>query len=104
MIILTRSFPAQKLYLTVASKRHPELLSEIGYPKELIDDAMNEIRLLSSNYVSPLKNTDLEDMVQVLLDTIGQNAGIKTTMAYSLIDEISDDLKLNISGSIHRNS
>ncbi|MEO6489709.1 MAG: PAS domain S-box protein [Ferruginibacter sp.] len=86
-----------KLYLTVAAKRNPVLNEAIEYPKELIDTAMNEIRLLSSNYVTPLKNIDLRGMVEMLLSNLRETTAIKTTFSYRVVDtDINDDLKLNI--------
>ena len=86
-----------KLYLTVAAKRNPLLNAAIEYPKELIDNAMNEIRLLSSNYVTPLKNVDLQGMVEMLLSNLRETTSLKTHFSYRVVDTyINDDLKLNI--------
>ena len=86
-----------KLYLSVAGKRHPELQEPLVYPKELIDSAMNEIRMLTSQYVSPLKNLDLRGMLQLLLNNLEESSSLKTILLYQVDDVLlNDDLKLNI--------
>lgn len=86
-----------KLYLTVAGKRNPQINDAIDYPKELIDNAMEEIRQLSSNYVTPLKNIDLKGMVEMLLSNLNETSSLRTKLQYNVADiPINDDLKLNI--------
>ncbi|MEP7164651.1 MAG: ATP-binding protein [Ferruginibacter sp.] len=86
-----------KLYLSVAGKRNPGIKEALVYPIQLIDDAMNEIRLLSSHYVTPTKNINLEEIVQVLLGSLQDSLKIKTVFLYKVDNTlISDDLKLNI--------
>jgi PAS domain S-box-containing protein len=86
-----------KMYLDVGGTKNDEIKEIIRYPMELINSSISEIRLLSSNLVTPLKNIDLEDLVLKLLSKLEQSAMIKTEFAYSVSDEsLSDDLKLNI--------
>jgi len=88
---------ATKLHLTAAGQKNAPLKKSIEYPLELIDTAMEEIRSLCRIMVTPVKNIDLKELVQRLIDDLGQNSGIKTVFTYSLINEsLPDDLKLNI--------
>jgi PAS domain S-box-containing protein len=85
-----------KLYLGIARK--DEKLKElIDYPIELLDNTMNEIRILSSKLVAPPKNINLKELIQSLLDELDKNKIAETAFVYnvgSLV--ISNDLKLNI--------
>jgi len=85
-----------KLFLGIAlvETKSKELIS---YPIELTDAAMNEIRILSSKLVTPLKNIKLKELIQAILDDLGKNAAIKADFVYDLDGQvISSDLKLNI--------
>ncbi len=69
----------------------------ISYPIELTKRAMAEIRVLSCKLVTPLKNINLKELIQVVLDDLNQGTTINTTFIYDLDDQvISNDLKLNI--------
>jgi len=86
-----------KLYLGSAGNKNETIKPLIKYPLELIDSSIEEMRLLSSKLVTPLKNINMEDLVQELLSKPAQNTLIKTNFTYALSNEsISDDLKLNI--------
>jgi PAS domain S-box-containing protein len=88
---------ATKLHLTAARQKKAPLKKAIEYPLELIDTAMEEIRSLCRMMVTPVKNIDLKELVQRLIDDLGQNSGIKTVFSYAMINEsLPDDLKLNI--------
>jgi PAS domain S-box-containing protein len=85
-----------KLYLGVAMKE-TKLKELISYPIELTDSAMNEIRILSSKLVTPLKNINLKELIQSNLNDLNKNTTIKTIFNYDLEGPgISSDLKLNI--------
>ncbi|HEY4207049.1 MAG TPA: PAS domain S-box protein [Puia sp.] len=85
-----------KLYLTVAKEDKPELSEFVNYPIELIENAVKEIRALSERNVTPLKDIDLEDMVQTLVGNLARTTSIKTNLAYRVVDQAIDDgLKLN---------
>lgn len=86
-----------KLYLGIAGNKSARLKKLIKYPLELIDTSMEEIRSLCHKMVTPIKNIDLEDLVQTLVDDLNQNSTINTVFSYSIINEsVPDDLKLNI--------
>jgi PAS domain S-box-containing protein len=85
-----------KLHLSIEQKE--ERLQEfVKYPMELLNNAIDEIRLLSSTLVTPLKKINLKDLTQQLLDDVSKNTAIKTRFQYELPDRvIGEDLKLNI--------
>ena len=85
-----------KLHLSMAG-RDEKLKELIKYPIELLDSTIHEIRLLSSKLVTPLKNINLKELIELLLADLGKNLEVVWSFEYSLSDIfISDDLKLNI--------
>jgi len=86
-----------KLYLGIAGNKNPELKDLVKYPMELIDNSIEEIRLLCRNLVTPQKNIDLEVLILDLFNIVRKNTRTKTNFEYSMPNEfLSDDLKLNI--------
>jgi len=85
-----------KLYLGMTGDDE-KMKDLIKYPMELIDNAIQEIRLISYKNATPHKNINLEELIQRLLDDLDKNTTIKTTLVCNLTDQlISNDLKLNI--------
>ena len=86
-----------KMYLSSAGKKDEKVKEMIGYPLELIDLSIEEIRKLCYRLVTPQKNIKLNELVQDLLYKLGENTEIKTSLTYTIAsDLIPDDLKLNI--------
>ncbi|MCW3092979.1 MAG: domain S-box protein [Ferruginibacter sp.] len=90
-----------KMSLCLTAHVNEEINDLIKYPIELIDNTMEEIRLLCSNLVTPLKNVDLEELVWELLRSLDPNEIIKKKFTYSVSNSdskrfLSADLKLNI--------
>ncbi|RYY12818.1 MAG: PAS domain-containing sensor histidine kinase, partial [Chitinophagaceae bacterium] len=86
-----------KLYLGIAANKNPRLKRLIEYPVELINNCVDEIRSLTHGYVTPLKNIDLRETVQSLLDKVENGSSIKTKLDYDHMDTtIGDELKLNL--------
>ena len=86
-----------KLYLSIAGKKDEEIKEAIQYPMELVENAINEIRILTAKHVSPLKDVDLEQMVLSLVEKIKKTTEIKTTLSYEVTQPtIPPDLKINI--------
>ncbi len=86
-----------KMFLGAAGSGNEVLKELIKYPLELIDSSIQEIRSLSSKNVTPLKNVDLRELVQLLLDKLRENTAIKTVFVCNVANkDIHDDLKLNI--------
>ena len=86
-----------KLYLGMAAKNTKNIKETIVYCMELIDNSIEEIRLLSSKHVTPLKNVDLEKLIGNLIDNLNKATSIKTVLVYRILNPLlNDDLKLNI--------
>jgi two-component system sensor histidine kinase UhpB len=86
-----------KLYLGMAEKDEMVKKDLIKSSVELIDSAIQEIRLLSKNQVTPLKAVNLEELIYSLVDKLHESSSLKTTVAFTVDSEtIEDDLKLNI--------
>jgi signal transduction histidine kinase len=85
-----------KLYLGMAAKNTQNIKETIMYCIELIDNSIEEIRLLSSRHVTPLKNVDLEKLIENLIDNLNKATSIKTVLMYKITNPLNDDLKLNI--------
>ena len=86
-----------KLYLGMAASTNPRLKETLGYPIELIDNSINEIRNLTGKQVTPLRDINLEELIQQLLEKLNESTVIKSALLYKLEDaRIDDDLKLNI--------
>jgi two-component system, NarL family, sensor histidine kinase UhpB len=86
-----------KMYLSMAGSKTEDMKELIKYPLELIDSSIHEIRLLTSGYVTPLKDVDLRELIQLLLDKLKDNSTIQTSFVYHTSDRmIDDELKLNI--------
>jgi signal transduction histidine kinase len=83
------------VYLGLAARNNPAAKELITYAVGLINNAIEEIRLLSARQVTPLKDINLEELVRTLLQNLEGNSPLQTTFVYSAtIDD--DDLKLNI--------
>ncbi|HSY61413.1 MAG TPA: PAS domain S-box protein, partial [Cytophaga sp.] len=86
-----------RLFLGIAKNKSAEVNELIKYPIELLDCTVEEIRLLSQKLVTPLKNKNLDDLIQRLLDDITADKGIVTNFEYNLSNLIiRDNLVLNI--------
>jgi PAS domain S-box-containing protein len=86
-----------KLYLVAAGEKNEEVKGIINYPVELLDNSIEEIRLLGYKLVTPLKNIDLASLISNILGKLEENTAVKTTFIYSVSgDKLTDDLKLNI--------
>jgi PAS domain S-box-containing protein len=86
-----------KIFLGIAGKKSDEVKEIIRYPMELVDRSIEEIRILCARLVTPVKNINLEELVNDLTLKISQDGTIKAGVIYTVPDKlISDDLKLNI--------
>ena len=94
---ISQILASSKLYLSAAGRENEAVKELVKYPMELIDSSILEIRLLSSKHVTPIKDVDLRELVQSLLDSLRENTSINTTFQYYIGNrELRDDLKLNI--------
>ncbi len=87
---------ATKMFLSRAGKDEPTK-AIIKYPMELIDNSIEEIRLLSSRNVTPLKDVNLNELIRTLVEKMEIGTNIHTIFEYGIVDDVlDDDLKLNI--------
>ncbi|MDP4151049.1 MAG: CHASE3 domain-containing protein [Bacteroidota bacterium] len=88
---------SSRLFFSSAVNENEALKGLIKYPMELIDSSIEEIRRLSSRQVTPIKDVDLHELVESILDSLRQNTMIDTTLQYEVDNlGLSDDLKLNV--------
>lgn len=86
-----------KLYLGIAGKKDEAVKELVRYPMALIDNSIEEIRLLCHNLVTPVKNIDLESLIRDLLVKLEEGDFAKTTFCYDIPKGfLSDEIKLNI--------
>lgn len=86
-----------KLYLELEGERNDLFKEVIKYPLELINQTINEIRLLSKKLVSPVINFNLHGLIEDLLSNLHKNSTTTTHFKYDFSDTlISHHLKLNI--------
>ncbi|MBL7739783.1 MAG: PAS domain S-box protein [Chitinophagaceae bacterium] len=86
-----------KLFVKMAGETsNPDELKLINRAVELLDSAIEEIRLLSQNQVTPVMKVDLKEMIQAIVDRLDDSTSIHTVFEYTPDKVIDDDLKLNI--------
>jgi PAS domain S-box-containing protein len=86
-----------KLYLELARKDDLKVKELIKYSIGLIQSSINEIRLLSTKNVTPVKDVNLKELLQLLVDGLNKSSGIKAELVYDITSQpLDDDLKLNI--------
>ncbi|HTD93381.1 MAG TPA: ATP-binding protein, partial [Chitinophagaceae bacterium] len=85
-----------KMYLNMAGGKNEELKEMIRYPLELIDASIQEIRVLTSRYVTPMKDIDLQELLQGLMDKLKDASSVAIEFDYFVTSDIEDELKLNI--------
>jgi two-component system, NarL family, sensor histidine kinase UhpB len=87
-----------KLFLTMMKEGDSKRLAElVSHATSLVDNAINEIRILSHTHVTPLKEINLEELVQLLIYKVKETTTIQTDFQYNLDGQmVDDDLKLNI--------
>lgn len=72
-----------------------EQSDELNVPIDTLDKAIEEIRKLTSRYVTPIIDVDLKELVESLLWKVKRSQGLE--VSFSFEGNISDDdLKLNI--------
>jgi len=87
-----------KMYLELLKKNQEYNQDLVEKSKEFIDTAMQEIRLLSRQQVTPQKKSDIKELIEELTRSLNESTGTGTKFHcrvgnHLLIDE---DLKLNI--------
>lgn len=83
-----------KLHLIRTSK---QIGQQLDYPIELIVTSIDELRSISSENVTPLKDLGLKELIHSLIDNLSHTSTIKIDFRYDLDScDIDEDLKLNI--------
>lgn len=87
-----------KLYLHMAYTDHPNNIEFIKTSMDFLDEAVSEIRKLSSKEVTPMKEIHLTELINASLGSIQQHSGIRTSFTYKVSNTllIDEDLKLNL--------
>lgn len=86
-----------RLYLSLAGKKDEKIKEALTYPLELVDKAIDEIRILTAKHVSPLKDVHLENLVISLFENLQQTTDINASLIYEVTHEnIPGDQKINI--------
>ena len=86
-----------KMFLGSAGKKNKEVKELISYPLELIDSAIEEIRTLCQKLATPVKDINLKELINELLDHFREHSEVKTNLTYDIPEGIiSDELKVNI--------
>ena len=87
-----------RIYLTASCEKNRNnkglLLKE---SITLIDSAVQELRLLARNEITPQSKLDLQQLIQPLVDNLNEHAVIQTKFDYCMAaNPVDADLKLNI--------
>lgn len=86
-----------KMYLKMAAKKSDSMNEILSYPIELIDNSIQEIRRLTFKQVTPLKNINLQEQIESLLETIQYSTQLQVDFHFQATESaFSDDLKLNV--------
>lgn len=94
---ITQILAGTKMYLGIAGSKNAAVKEANKYPRELIDSAIEELRLLSSKMVTPHGDINLQELVEVLLGRLQQATTIKTELVYNVAQvTFANDLTLNI--------
>jgi len=94
---ISQILASTKMFLSSAAKKNESIREIIKYPIELINSSIDEIRLLSHKQVTPLKNINLQEMLQNLVSALDKNSSLNVSFSYTVKGSLlSDELKLNI--------
>jgi two-component system, NarL family, sensor histidine kinase UhpB len=94
---VTQILAGTKLFLSSAALKNEGISSLLDYPIKLIANSIDEIRLLSSKHVTPLKNINLKELVELLIDNLNKSTSIQTSFVYNVSTTLlQDEFKLNI--------
>jgi PAS domain S-box-containing protein len=86
-----------KFYISKATTMDGNMKQFLEYPLELLVTSIDSLRTLSKENITPLKDFDLQDMVQSLVDYLQHASSAKAQLNYRIADfSIDEDLKLNI--------
>jgi len=94
---ISQILASTKMFLSSAAKKNDAIKDLIKYPLQLINSSIDEIRLLSHKQVTPLKNINLKQLINNLIEPLNVNNTAQFVFSYDVNGlAIADDLKLNI--------
>src|SRR5258705_2786416 len=87
-----------KLYLDMMDKNHSQRDELLDKSREYLNNAIQEIRLLSRQQVTPLKTINIKELIDELIRDLNVNSRGGTKFHCRIADNLSidEDLKLNI--------
>ena len=85
-----------RLYMSMGSKQSDYARELIKYPLELLDSGITEIRTLTHKHVTPLREIDLKQLTEKLVENLLEKSEIKTKLIYEVSSFIDEDIKTNI--------
>jgi len=87
-----------RIYLSAScEKNRDNKAAMVNESIALIDSAIQELRLLARNEITPQGRLDLRQLIQPLVDNLNEHAVIKTKFDYCMpAQPVDTDLKLNI--------
>ncbi len=85
-----------RLYMSMGSKQSDYARELIKYPLELLDSGIAEIRSLTHKHVTPLREIDLKQLTEKIVENLLEKSKIKTRLVYEVASCIDEDIKTNI--------
>jgi len=88
-----------RMFLSVALNSEEFRRDLVEGSTGMLDNAIQEIRLLSKNQITPQGKLGLRELIQLLTDSLNETSTLKTTFEYQASQESSEietDLKLNV--------
>lgn len=86
-----------KLILEYATEEAGEAKDMVVKAMGLVDQSINEIRMLSKRQVTPTKNINLHDLLENLLEGLNSRSSVRTDLSFNFDNQLLDDeIKLNI--------
>jgi len=81
---LNQILAGAKMYLGFIKKREPENKENIKESTQLVDSAINEIRSLTREQVTPQRKIDLKDLIQSLVTNMNDHSPVQTNFVYDI--------------------
>lgn len=86
-----------KMYLGSIKENNEQNLDIVRHSISLLDNAINEIRALTREQVTPQRQIDLKNLIQSLVDNMKKLSRIEVDFYYDTGEyKVKDDLKINI--------
>lgn len=87
-----------KFHLGIVGRKGEDFRELVKDPIELVSRAMKEIHVLCQNLVTPLKDIDLHELINELIQRLRGNSdtSLNINLCYQIDHDFPDELKLNI--------